>query len=220
MRIPSAFDLVAPIYDSTFGRPGGVLSKVRERFVPQISGKTLDLAVGTGPNIAHYPDNSEVTLMDLSPEMLKRARIKADEAMENRPGLNLSLVECSLESMPFEDESFDTVLSIDVFCSCRDLEKAMDEAYRVLKPGGRAIFVEHFRTGRCFTDLMLGLLTYTLSWPLFGIRFNRPIDESIRKRFHVEEHEHLGKTFQSFICIKKPATTTSRPSSSSSSLEI
>lgn len=204
MKLPSAFDLLAPFYDTFFSRADSLLSTFRERYVPLISGTTLDLAVGTGPNIEHYPDKAEVTLMDLSAGMLRRARRKADQAMQERPGLKLTLVQCALEQMPFKDCSFDTVLSIDVFCSCRDLDRAMDETYRVLKPGGKAIFVEHFRTGRRLTDLMLSVATYLFSWPLFGIYFNRPIGDSIRKRFNVQEHELLGRTFQAFVCVKPP----------------
>lgn len=72
----------------------------------------MDLAVGTGPNIQFYPTGPNVTLTDLSPRMLEVAKSKF-----NRQGLEAC--QCPLERLPFAENTFDTVLSIDVFCSCQ-----------------------------------------------------------------------------------------------------
>ncbi|EFC41726.1 predicted protein [Naegleria gruberi] len=199
------FDLLAPIYDWIMQYlEKNTLSKCRTRFVPMVEGKVLDLAVGTGPNIEYYPmDRIEsITMIDLSSGMLNKAREKVRTEMKD----NLSkfeLMEAPCESLPFQNETFDTVLSIDVLCSVDDQKKTFDEAYRVLKTGGTAFFVEHFKTYNFWTDVFLSMVTL-ITYPLVGASMVRETDKEIGKsKFQITERGKVkGTNFEYFICKK------------------
>jgi ubiquinone/menaquinone biosynthesis C-methylase UbiE len=72
--------------------------------------------------------------------MLRRARRRAEET-----GRRITLVEAPAEQLPFEDDSFDTVVTIAVLCTVADLERSVSEIRRVLRPDGRFLFNEHVR---------------------------------------------------------------------------
>ncbi|HOO33209.1 MAG TPA: class I SAM-dependent methyltransferase [Thermotogota bacterium] len=195
------YDLIAFYYDFLLGFfEKKTLRPLRRRFVPQINGKTLDIAIGTGNNIEFYPADSDISLVDSSLQMLKLAERKADRF--NRK-TSLSFVRAVLESLPFQDESFDSILSIDVFCSVDKPEKALNEVYRVLKYGGKAIFVEHMKTGRKLQDLFLGFITlFTLL--IASSSMIRPIDRYIREsEFEILSTEKLSGSFRYYLCTKK-----------------
>ncbi|KAG2393894.1 hypothetical protein C9374_003658 [Naegleria lovaniensis] len=187
------FDLIAPFYDNVLSFiEKNTLSQLRRRFVPMVEGEVLDLAVGTGHNLTFYPLHkiSKVCMIDLSNGMLSKARekIENDENLKSQSE-KFDLVQGPCESMPFNDEQFDVILSIDVMCSVDDQKKTLDEAYRVLKRGGKAIFVEHFKTGHFWYDLLLRLVTL-ITMPLVGASMVRETDKSIENsQFNVEKEE-------------------------------
>ncbi|WP_206076338.1 class I SAM-dependent methyltransferase [Marinitoga lauensis] len=112
------YDLIAKYYDKILkSLESTTMNEFRKKFVPKIEGYTLDLAVGTGNNIQYYPPNSHVILIDKSEKMLEIAKEKA----KKRKDLKLEFVNSSVEHLPFEDNTFDTILSIDVFCSVKIL---------------------------------------------------------------------------------------------------
>lgn len=193
------YDYFSRFYDKILQKvEKSTLKDLRKQFVPKIEGKTLDIAVGTGHNIQFYPHGSQVVLLDKSQKMLKIAKEKAD-IIDN--GLKLEFQHAPAESLPFQDNTFDTILSIDVFCSIKNPTKVLQELHRVLKQGGQAIFVEHMKTGKVVQDIFLSFITI-FTYLAVGSSMVRPIDQYIQSsQFKIKEISDLKGTFKSFICI-------------------
>lgn len=132
----------AAIYDITLaGAEKAELGRRRAEVVGQAEGKVLELGAGTGLNLEHYgPGVTELTLTEPFGPMAKRLRARVDEL---RPGT--SVIETPAEQLPFGDDSFDTVVSTLVLCTVEDQPRALAEIRRVLKPGGKLLFLEHVR---------------------------------------------------------------------------
>ncbi len=99
----------------------------------------LEIGVGTGKNIPFYPDKLEVSGIDLSSGMLKRAKQVLATEKNNR----VTLREMDAQQMDFPDDSFDNIVATFVFCSVPDPVLGLQEALRVAKPGGRLYLLEH-----------------------------------------------------------------------------
>lgn len=114
----------------------------RRRLLEAAHGRVLEVGAGTGANLGHYPTDqvNELVLLDVGRGMLARARGKA-EAL----GLRVDLRQASAEQLPFDDESFDTVVFTLSLCTIPDPIRALWEARRVLKPAGRLLVLEHVR---------------------------------------------------------------------------
>jgi SAM-dependent methyltransferase len=104
-------------------------------------GRTLEVAIGTGLNLSHYPPGVHLTGVDLTPEMLALTRRRSADL-----GVPVTLTEGDAQALPFADATFDTVLSTYAMCSVPDEREAIFEMRRVLKPGGRLILVDHIRS--------------------------------------------------------------------------
>ncbi len=104
-------------------------------------GRTLEVAIGTGLNLSHYPSGVHLTGVDLTPEMLALARRRSADL-----GVSVTLTEGDAQALPFADATFDTVLSTYAMCSVPDERATVLEMRRVLKPGGRLILVDHIRS--------------------------------------------------------------------------
>lgn len=133
------WDRVAPSYDrqiAFFERiqfAGG-----REWVCSRATGDVLEVAIGTGRNLPHYPAGVKITGIELSPAMLDIARRRAGEL-----GIEAVLLEGDAERLPFDDNSFDTVVCALSLCTIPDPAKAIGEMARVLKPGGRLLLLDH-----------------------------------------------------------------------------
>ena len=142
------------IYDATWGRAFAALydrsfkateeaglRQMRRELLAGAGGRVLELGAGTGLNLDLYPAEVEdLVLLEPDPHMAKRLRAAAGASP--RPA---SVSEAPAERLPFEDSSFDTVVSTLVFCTVPDPGAALSEVARVLRPGGRLLFVEHVR---------------------------------------------------------------------------
>lgn len=142
------------LYDATWGRvfsafydpllKGTEEAGLRERrrqVLSAASGRTIDIGAGTGANLGLFPDAvTELVMSEPDPHMGKRLRPRVAEA-----GSSAEVVEAPAEKLPFEDSSFDTAVFTLVLCTVPDPKAALQEAARILKPGGRLLFVEHVR---------------------------------------------------------------------------
>ncbi|CAD5245138.1 class I SAM-dependent methyltransferase [Thermococcus camini] len=134
---------------------------LRKKAASFARGRVLEIGVGVGKMLPYYPKDIELHAVDAVPEMVEIARRRADEL-----GLNARFYVMDAERLEFPGKSFDTVVSSFVFCTVSNPEKAMREIHRVLKPGRRAIFLEHTRSDcRLLNwlflkplDVLLGLL--------------------------------------------------------------
>lgn len=143
-------------YDAAMDRMEGLLfGDARRRLCAAAHGRTLEVAVGTGRSLGLYPEDVEVTGVDLSTGMLARARERAA-----RLGTAPDLREGDAQDLPFPDASFDTVVCALSLCSVQDVERAVAEMHRVLRPGGRMLLLDHVRP------------TFPpLRWLLHGVQF-------------------------------------------------
>jgi ubiquinone/menaquinone biosynthesis C-methylase UbiE len=115
-------------------------TELRRKLLAHARGRVLEIGVGTGLSIPLYPPVDELVATDPSEPMLRRAKRRAAES-----GRDVTFVEAPAEQLPFEDDSFDTVVSMVVLCTVRDQQRALQEIRRVLRPTGQFLFSEHVR---------------------------------------------------------------------------
>ena len=115
------------------------IERLRTETLADVSGEVLEIGFGTGLNLERYPDRvKRISTVDPHPGMagLAARRIAASKIEVERRVL-------SSERLPFEDEQFDSVVSTWTLCSIPDVNAALGELRRVLKPGGRFFLIEH-----------------------------------------------------------------------------
>lgn len=134
-RLAPRYDLRRLVFD------GLGLGKLRRRLASRAGGRTLEVAVGTGGNLPHYRRDAEITGVDLSPEMLSRAKNRSV-----RIGRKTAFARMSTEKLAFPDASFDTVIDSLALCTYADPVAALREMRRVCRPGGRILLLEHGRS--------------------------------------------------------------------------
>ncbi len=141
--VKSAYRRWAPVYDHTFGRVAGEGRKHAVEVINQSSGRVLEVGVGTGLSLPDYKSTLDIVGIDLSPEMLDKARERvAEEGLENVHGL----YEMDASDLKFESNSFDTVVAMFVMTVVPEPDKVMRELARTCKPGGEVLLVNHFST--------------------------------------------------------------------------
>lgn len=169
----SVWDLRARLYDVCEGsqlRRGAA----KARLFAEMQGQVLFLAVGTGVDIMRFPEGQKIIGIDISAEMLRRAETR-------RRAYHGHLV-CALgdaENLAFSDNSFDTVVSSCTMCSVPNPVRALNELYRVLRPGGRLLMFEHVRSRSWVLGLALDFMT--LWTRLLGTAMNRDTVASVLK---------------------------------------
>ncbi len=121
------------------------LNRMRRNLLKHVKGEVLEIGTGTGVNINMLACESMTSYVGLDlkikPEVLQKIQ---------KRGCPFKLVEGSAVDLPFEDQQFDTVVFTLVFCSVSEPMKGLKEVYRVLKPGGRLIFIEHVMPNQPF----------------------------------------------------------------------
>ncbi len=116
----------------------------RKKLVEQVSGSVLELGAGTGLNLPYYPPGLD-RLVLVEPDVHK-AKLLADKTPPT--GVAPEIVRAPGELLPFEDDTFDTVIETLVLCTVAAPEVTADEIRRVLKPDGHFLFLEHVRSDR------------------------------------------------------------------------
>jgi SAM-dependent methyltransferase len=136
---------LAPLLFDVIGAPfekKPVIVENRRKLLASAGGRVLEVGAGTGFNLPHYRDGvEELVLTDELDGMLRRARRRAE-----RVGRDATATQAPVESLPFPDASFDTVVASLLLCSVGDQDRALAEIRRVLKPGGQYLFLEHVRS--------------------------------------------------------------------------
>ena len=203
-RQKQVWDKSAPSYDrqiAFFEKTwfGGGREWVGER----AHGRVLEVAIGTGRNLPHYPADATVTGIELSPAMLAIARQRAAGL-----GREVDFQEGDAEHLPTGDESFDTVVCALSLCTIPSPAAAIGEMKRVLVPGGRLLLLDHI--GSTWPPV------YAAQWLLERITIRAAGEHFTRRQlplvqaagFHVVEAERLKAGSVERIHAVKPASPT------------
>jgi ubiquinone/menaquinone biosynthesis C-methylase UbiE len=135
--------IFAACYDRVSkGSEDAGLREERRQLLGDAAGATLEIGAGTGLNLEHYPE-AVIRLVLTEPDEHMRRRL-ARRVSEIRP--STEILAADAERLPFPDASFDTVVVTFVLCSVPQQQAALAEVTRVLKPGGRLLFLEHVRS--------------------------------------------------------------------------
>ena len=156
------------------------LAQYRDDVLAEVTGNVLEIGFGTGLNLSHYPQHLEkLTTIDANPGMNRIAKkriqnsfIKVDHQVLNG------------ESLPMADGSFDSVVSTWTLCSIAKVDRAIQEIYRVLKPGGRFYFIEHGLSNEPKIQVWQNRLTPLQKLIADGCHFNRNIQQIVEKQFN------------------------------------
>ena len=131
----------APVYDYTFGMIAREGRRHAVEVINEGAGRVLEVGVGTGLSLPDYDKRLEIVGIDLSPDMLEKARERvAAEGLGHVTGLH----EMDAANLKFPDAAFDTVVAMYVMTVVPEPEMVMRELARVTKPGGQVLLVNHF----------------------------------------------------------------------------
>lgn len=136
-KIKRKYDRISALYDAVIKRL--ISDRWRRIAAASAYGAVLEIGIGSGLNLPFYTERClRLTGIDVSSRMLARAEVRAADC--NFP---VELEKMDVQKLSFEESCFDTVLSAFVFCTVPEPEKGLSECWRVLKPGGRLILLEH-----------------------------------------------------------------------------
>lgn len=161
-------------------------------------GRVLEVAIGTGLNLAYYPPGVALTGIELSPAMLALTRRRATEL-----GREADLRVGDAETLDFADASFDTVACTFSLCAIPDHRRTVAEMVRVLRPGGLLVLADHVRS----TNPVLGSgqrVAELVSVPVAGEHFRRrPIELVTAAGLRVEEHDRFASGIVERLAARK-----------------
>jgi ubiquinone/menaquinone biosynthesis C-methylase UbiE len=162
------------------------LRALRQELLAGARGRVLEVGGGTGANLPFYgPDVESLTITEPEPPMLRRLERRVREQAPLA-----KVLRAPAEDLPFDDDTFDVAVSTLVLCGVNDQPRALRELRRVLRPGGRLIFIEHVRSEdpglARWQDRMNGLSRFVAC-----CECNRPTLDSIKAEgFEVTNVEH------------------------------
>jgi SAM-dependent methyltransferase len=169
------------------------LRAFRERLLAEASGDVLEIGGGTGANLPYYgPAVGSLTITEPQPPMLRHLErnVRARGAGQHRP--DTRVLRAPAEDLPFDDHSFDVAVSTLVLCGVDDQPRALRELRRVLRPGGRLLFIEHVRSDDPGTARLQDRMNW-LNRLVVCCDCNRPTLDSIRiAGFTVAQVEHTA----------------------------
>ncbi|HOA81300.1 MAG TPA: class I SAM-dependent methyltransferase [Defluviitaleaceae bacterium] len=152
------------------------LARIRKELLSNVKGDILEIGFGTGLNLKYYPSHiKEITVIDINDELGKKAQSRI-----NKSSIKVNYKKISADKLPFNNNSFDTIISTFTFCSILDIEKALAELHRVLKPDGKVYFLEHGKSNDkriCFLQNLINPIFKKASCSL-----NRDIEAIIKNQ--------------------------------------
>ncbi len=164
------------------------LRDFRQGLLAGVRGDVLEIGAGTGANLRHY--GPAVTSLTLTEPQLPMMRRLERAAIGNRPPA--MVLRAPAEDLPFEDDAFDVAVSTLVLCGVDDQPRALRELRRVLRPGGRLLFIEHLRAEDARTARLQDRMNW-LNRIVVCCDCNRPTLDSIKASgFTITQLEHTA----------------------------
>jgi len=182
------YQRLSPFYDLMEGMAEFRYDPWRKKLWSLVSGsKVLEVGVGTGKNMSHYPKGIQITAIDLTPGMLDVARRHAEKL---RATVDLRLGDA--QSLEFPDSSFDAAVATFVFCSVPDPILGLRELARVVKPDGKILLLEHMRSANETIGKVMDALN-PIVVRMMGANINRRTVENVEQAgLQIESVEDLG----------------------------
>jgi SAM-dependent methyltransferase len=147
----------------------------RRELLAKVGGAILEIGFGTGLNLPHYPARvRKITTVDPNAGMQRRAQRRIEQT-----GIGVDQRVLGGEQLPFNDSTFDCVVSTWTLCSIQRVEQALHEIYRVLKPGGRFLFLEHGLSPEPRVQKWQRRLNWLQMWVGDGCRLDRNVRELV-----------------------------------------
>jgi SAM-dependent methyltransferase len=161
------------IFMLPFERRG--LASLRRQLVGELNGSVLEIGGGSGANLRHV-DSQPISHYRFTDRKIHRDLVLPEA------DFSLSITEADVQGLPFDDASFDCVLSTLVFCSVPDPARGLDEIFRVLKPGGTFLFMEHIRPESPMGSRLADAITPLWKAISDGCHLNRDTLDLMRQR--------------------------------------
>ncbi len=199
-RLRRYWDKHAGSYDQQMGFfDRHVFGDTRDWVCSQASGEVLEVAIGTGLNLPHYPSQVRLTGVEWSQPMLDIARRRAREL-----GRAVDLRLGDAQALDFPDASFDTVVCTFSLCGIPDDRQAVREMDRVLRPGGLLLLADHVEASRWHARTAQRLIDL-VTVPLGGEHFRRrPITQVQALGYTIERHQRFTLGIVERLAARKP----------------
>lgn len=165
----------------------------------QAEGDTLEVGIGRGRTLVHYPSHVRLSGIELSPVALQLAERRALDL-----GLAASLRLGDASALPYPAEHFDTVVFCMVLCTIPDDHAAVAEAVRVLRPGGRLLLLEHVRASNLIVRSLERLLDPITVWRQGDHLLREPLDHVLAQGLEVELLERRWLGVEERLVARKP----------------
>jgi ubiquinone/menaquinone biosynthesis C-methylase UbiE len=154
-----------------------IVDEQRRELLAQVEGAVLEIGFGTGLNLPHYPHTiRKITTVDPNAGMSRKAKCRIEQspiAVEHH--------QLRSETLPFDEASFDCIVSTFTLCSITDVNRAVKELFRVLKPDGKFLFLEHGLSPDSGVQKWQHRLNRIQRWCGDGCNLNRNIREIVEK---------------------------------------
>ncbi len=199
-RVRQIYDHVAGRYDRGIALSEKILFRDGRRWVAaQAQGAVLEVGIGTGRNLPFYPPDVRLTGVDLSAAMLQIAWRRARAL-----GRAVALCAGDAQALPFPDAWFDTVVITLTLCTVPDERRAVREAYRVLRPGGRLFLLEHVRSPIWPVQIVQRALEPLARWLMADHLLRAPLDDLPAAGFVIDQVERYGWGIVERIAAHRP----------------
>jgi ubiquinone/menaquinone biosynthesis C-methylase UbiE len=170
----------------------------RDWICSRATGRVLEVAIGTGLNLAHYPDEVQLTGLEWSPAMLDIARHRAGQV-----GRAVDLRQGDAQALEFPDAAFDTVVCTFSLCAIPDDQKAVAEMARVLRPGGLLLLADHVEASPGYARAAQAVIEVSI--PASGEHLRRrPVRHVQALGFTIEDHDRLKLGIVERLAARKP----------------
>ncbi len=176
------------------------LTPLRREVTAQAHGRVLEIGAGNGLNFALYSPDKVTSVEAIEPDtaMLEYARERAAKA-----SVPIHLIQTPVERLPFADESFESAVSTLVLCSVNDPLRGLREVWRVLKPGGVLLLVEHVRARGALAAAMQDIVTPLTRLFAGNCHWNRPtVQLAIEAGFKIEQRRDLVWSLLPFVVVQ------------------